>query len=418
MEQSVPADVIQTGEAAVTTVELARLTAIELAHTLTSMFGFEHQLTKSCLSEDAQATFELAKSNLANISFVGGHLVSNGVTIVDDLAGAVTAYDGGDYREFGSKIGHSWRQVALAKGESSSSLTVHLKQMLTELQPEHIMKEMDPEVMEKTMKGFVSSMFGDGFEVQVSAPATPSGTTTMPNTAGWIAPNSAPHGTMKFKFPQQAAQQVFGAGAEAPTEVNVDLHQCIGGNMKLFGEAWEPVAGLGEQFMEGHCTGAVRSLCMSLWTVVLTDMQSALRTCGFSTEQEKILLHSMWAGQSLKTKISAPDEKVAVGDVTVTMAEAVEDYKQGRYEHFGEALGNLCREMVVVSFPEKWEFDENGRLREKIQSMGKSVPGLAAVLAVPSLLLFAVMAIRRSRVGTRATLLEEAGNSDVELSLE
>merc|ERR1711988_1003932 len=44
MQQAVPAQVVQTGEAAVTTVESARLTAIELAHTLTSMFGFEHQL--------------------------------------------------------------------------------------------------------------------------------------------------------------------------------------------------------------------------------------------------------------------------------------------------------------------------------------------------------------------------------------
>merc|ERR1719356_310761 len=98
------------------------------------------------------AIFDKAKANLGNLTFVGGHLVANGVTIVDDLAGALTAYDAKNFRGFGSKIGHSWRQVALAKGESTSDLTTSLKEMMTDLEPSKIMKEMDPAAMERTMK--------------------------------------------------------------------------------------------------------------------------------------------------------------------------------------------------------------------------------------------------------------------------
>merc|ERR1712187_602710 len=291
---------------------------------------------------------------------------------------------------------------------------------LTDFQPSKIMRETDPVVVEKVMKGFVSSMFGDDFSVQVSADATASGTTTMPNTAGWTPPNSASHDMMKFKFPQQMTQQFFGMGAEESTEVSVDLHQCIEGNMELFGNAWEPVAGLGEQFMEGHCTGKVRSLCMSLWTVVLTDLQQALRTCGFTPAQENILLHSMWAGKSVHTQLSLPDEQATVRDMPMTMASAMEDYKYGHYTRFGEALGNLCREMVVVSFPQQGEFDSDGRLREKLQAMQKSKPTLAVILAVPSMLLVIGVAIRRTRAAVEAGLLEDIDlhNADLELCLE
>jgi len=191
--------------------------------------------------------------------------------------------------------------------------------------------------------------------------------------------------------------------------------------MELFGNAWEPVAGLGEQFTEGHCTGKVRSLCMSLWTVVMTDLQQALRTCGFTPAQEKVLLHSMWAGKSVHTQLSLPDEQVVtVHDVPVTMASAVEDYKVGHYKRFGEALGNLCREMVVVSFPQQWEFDDDGQLTEKLQTLQKPTPGLAVFLAVPSLLLVAGVAIRRARFAAETGLLDESDplNADVELCLE
>lgn len=146
--------------------------------------------------------------------------------------------------------------------------------------------------------------------------------------------------------------------------------------------------------MDGHCTGAVRSLCMSLWTTVLTDVQQALRTCGFSPEQDRILIHSMWAGKLFHTNISLPEQSITSKDVTVTMANAVQDYHDARYTRFGEQLGDLMREMIVVSFPQKYEIDERALLRE----IG-NVPAVTewrsqrATLAMPTCFLFIAVSL-------------------------
>lgn len=72
--------------------------------------------------------------------------------------------------------------------------------------------------------------------------------------------------------------------------------------------------------------------------------------------------------------------------------------------------------MVVVSFPQKWEIDEHGRLHEKLEAMSTSTPAFLAALAMA---LFAGFAIRRSRVAPRATLLQpNPFDSDVEMTLE
>merc|ERR1719235_2409801 len=108
---------MHTASSAMTTVELARLTSLELSQTLTDMFNVEEKVLKKCVSGDSLALLSTAKDNAKNMSYVGGHLVANGPDIVDYLAGAITTYDAHDTVAFGKNMGAAMRKVLLSQGD-------------------------------------------------------------------------------------------------------------------------------------------------------------------------------------------------------------------------------------------------------------------------------------------------------------
>eukprot|EP00928_Gymnodinium_smaydae_P022699 TRINITY_DN18980_c0_g1_i1.p1 TRINITY_DN18980_c0_g1~~TRINITY_DN18980_c0_g1_i1.p1 ORF type:complete len:662 (+),score=135.61 TRINITY_DN18980_c0_g1_i1:92-1987(+) len=368
-------------ETAVTTVEMARLTALELSHSLNDMFEVEHSLAKKCLQGASLDMIAAAQQHMKNMTYVGGHLVANGADVIHNLASAVTSYDDNDMEKFGRSIGGAWRQVLLADPKSSTSLVQHMEEFIQDLKPAKLMKAMDEDSMERMTEGMVTSLFGDGFSVQLLAPGAGEISTT-PSPGGWMPPadpfwDGDKKGIMQFKMPDSYRV------ATNDTAVNINLHECIQGNSELFHDAYKPVVGLSEQFMEGHCTGAVRSLCMSLWTVVLSDVQQALTTCGFTPDQERVLIHALWAGKLFHGNLSLPDQEVRAHDVTVTMAEAIEEFQDDHYKRFGAQLGTLMREMIVVSFPEEYTKDEHGNLKRVLRDLAqpqRSSTGAAALL--------------------------------------
>merc|ERR1711967_138765 len=74
---------------------------------------------------------------------------------------------------------------------------------------------------------------------------------------------------------------------------------------------------------------------------------------------------------SLKVQISVPQETLPLNDpekmteeITGQMAKAVEDWTAFDFEAFGYELGKLFRELVMLSFPQKYSFDASGRLQK------------------------------------------------------
>jgi len=273
--------------------------------------------------------------------------------------------------------------------------------------------------------GFVQALFGadQGFKVSLDAEGSGEIETTLPPSLGLNGDGNywdmAPTGTLHFTMPER-----FRAATE-DTEVNIDLQSCVAGNMDLMQQAWKPVVGLSEQFMEGHCTGAVRSLCTSLWTVVLTDVQQSLRTCGFSSEQEAILIHSLWAGDLLHANLSMPTGRASTRNVTTTLANAVESWHAEHYTRFGKDMGELVRDLVVTSFPEKFALDEQGRVHamlEESQTTWRASPTLFGSFAMMSCGLVSLVAglvvTRVQRGYTAAAMLDRQLFDDLEAGTE
>merc|ERR1712083_353951 len=99
----------------------------------------------------------------------------------------------------------------------------------------------------------------------------------------------------------------------------------------------------------------------------MMDVQLALKRCNVGPAQEAMLIDA-WeeGGGHLKTKLSVPNENVQTSSVTQLLSSAMEDYKDQQYYEFGKQLGKALQDMVVVTFPLKYEVDESGKLRNTI----------------------------------------------------
>merc|ERR1712151_1388054 len=133
--------------------------------------------------------------------------------------------------------------------------------------------------------------------------------------------------------------------------------------MPLLKSAWKPVFELAETASgAGSEAPGAGDFLMSMM-----DVQLALRKCNIGPAQEAMLIDA-WEedGESLKTKLSVPNENIKTSDVAQLLSSAMEDFKDQQYYNFGKQLGKSLQDMVVVTFPMKYEVDDIGRLREKL----------------------------------------------------
>merc|ERR1719145_225406 len=89
------------------------------------------------------------------MSFVGGHLLANGVDIMAEMSSAVSAYDDKHYYEFGQDMGDAWRKVLLAKDTHAPNLPTP---------PDNALQEVT--------ESFLSTLFSRGSSLQVLTDGT------------------------------------------------------------------------------------------------------------------------------------------------------------------------------------------------------------------------------------------------------
>merc|ERR1711879_379825 len=144
------------------------------------------------------------------------------------------------------------------------------------------------------------------------------------------------------------------------------------GNMNTLKTAWTPVFELAETASTGSVSDAPGA---GDFLVSMMSVQQALRKCNIGPAQEAMLIVA-WeeGGESLKTKLSVPNENIKTSDVAQLLSSAMGDFKDQQYYQFGKQLGKSLQDMVVVSFPMKYEVDDLGKLRKKV--IGASEVGL------------------------------------------
>lgn len=397
------------------------IAGIELSQRLSSMMEFEQKISSKCLKDDAKAELKAASHHLSNVSFMGGRLVANGVDIITELGRAAGAYDDGNYRMFGDNMGLAARKVLISnKGEG-------YKEMMVE--------PTDADIQDVT-NGLVKQLFQSGMRLQVSTDAI---TTMAPPPPQYYSmmPQTQPGSNVT----QPPAPTLVPWTLLPATEVNVDLHQCVAGNRDLFKDAWEPVWKIMGQMANTGTSGTAKDMNtvekatgegaegFGALAMSMLDMQIAMRRCGFTAEQEAIIYDSMQAGKSIHTKFDGgkfDNEDFTKGDMSETVADAVEDWKQKKFEKFGERMGQALRDITIQAFPEKYYVDADGRLRQRLVQLSGAGRGFAlasgswsvSILASGLLVLAVGLLVIRGRraITQRYSEVDAEETLDVELA--
>jgi hypothetical protein len=342
---------------------------IDAALKLTSLVTAATSLVKNCVQGDALRMLNETAHHLIDMKYLGHRLVVSGVDIAHALADSIISYEKHEYHRFGKDIGSTLRKILLSSSSRGSAL------------PEGVPEE---EIIQKTTEGLMDGFFVGGSSMEITDSVRPD------------------------------------------VDIQLDLHRCIAGNQVFFKEIflalWNAIAQFSAN-KEQHGLGGIQGGTPK-WTselmIALMQLPAALERCDIDPETQGMLMESIQTLGDLKVHLAFPKGRVSIDEISHRMAKAVESWTEWHFKQFGENVGVMLREFVLMVYPMKYSVDENGRLRRQLSSLPRvfKADGLAIVfVGMMSMAAIALAAVRRLRGGTHQALpdMEEA---DAELAAE
>jgi len=347
-------------------------------------------IAKNCLLQDGLNLLNETGHKLLNFSFIEHQMMVNGVDVAKSLAEGVVAFENEDFTKFGGEIGITLRKILLSTNNKVITL------------PEGMATERD---IEDASKGLAQ---------------------------GFFAPGS-----------------VMTIYDKADSDVNfrIDLHQCIVDDHQFFKDTfkgiWELVAQLSvnaaqHQFskmsiqnissIKEFFTGPTGSpQWMTELTLAFARVPTLLQRCDLmNSDTQDMLMEAIHTMGSLRFNFDFPDDKVQAEEATEKVAKAIERFEKQDFLGFGQELGKLFREVLLLAFPEEYAVDESGHLIRKLTGLArlnKKIGGpMLAVSGVALLLLFSILAAKRLRAtssgpftGRTLIQVEDSENDDIDI---
>lgn len=382
-------------------------TVVDAATKVTSMVRLTERLVKECVQGDALSTFNTTVAHIQNMTFVGNRLLANGADIAQALAKSVTDWERGDYRRVGEDVGEAMRKVLLAKASKTPVL------------PEG---EPPVEIVDQVMQGMTEGFFVRGTELEIKDLAAPDVDIKInlhncinqnqplfqsAMKAAWtlVAQISANKemfgfgknqniGTNPFANQQGGTNQQRGqaarklqAGQNVPLAQKVPISGAInqvGQNGAVGQQA--PVAGTsngGTGVAAGNSNSATNpfggaqdfmaanSAWMGDFALSMMQIPAAMQRCNIRPETTKMFGEAIHSLKYARVKFDLPQEQMSKKEMeketSLLMARAVESWTRWRFEDFGDDVGQLLREMVLLIFPQKYSIDARGVLRRSLE---------------------------------------------------
>merc|ERR1719424_504347 len=73
---------------------------MELGVSIQQVVKLSRDILKICVKDDVRHAFKTAQIHMHNLTYMGGHIMSNGADILNQLADGVIAFQGHKYTEF------------------------------------------------------------------------------------------------------------------------------------------------------------------------------------------------------------------------------------------------------------------------------------------------------------------------------
>jgi hypothetical protein len=350
---------------------------IDAALKLTSLVTLATSLVKNCVHGDALRMLNETAHHLIDMKYLGHRLVVSGVDIAHSLSDSIISYEGHHYHRFGTDIGSTLRKILLSNSSRGAQL------------PEGVPEE---QIIQRTTEGLMDGFFVGGSSMKITDS---------------IRPN---------------------------VDIRLNLHRCIAGNEHFFKEIflalWNAIA----QFSangENHDLGASTEGGTPKWTgelmIALMQLPTALQRCNIDAETQGMLMESIQTLGDLKVDMKFPKGRVTIDEISKQMAKAVEAWTEWHFKEFGDHVGVMLREFVLMVYPVKYSVDENGHLRRQLSSVPRlfktdgivfSVVGAVfSVVGMASMAFLGFAAVRRLRRGMYQSAREMDG-ADAELATE
>lgn len=352
---------------------------------LTSLITETTSLMKNCVKGDALKMLEETGHHLIDMKYVSHRLLVSGVDIAHRLSDGIIAYENKDWHRFGQDIGIAMRKVLLSNSTRGSRL------------PEGVPEEA---IIQETTEGLLEGFFARGVGVEIT---------------------------------DQAAPDV---------DIQLDLHQCIAGNHEFFKEVWlamwnlvaELAVDAGKhEFNNPFESGGVQGdqpKWMGEIMVAMMQVPMALSRCNIGQETQQMLMQAIKSVRYLKVHFLFPQHVITGNEATHLMAKAVQEWTNWNFKGFGQQIGIILREFVLLMYPQQYFVDSSGRLRRQLSSKpGVKVGGLTlsptfvtlTVGGVAMSMLIALVAIRGLRTTTfagRQDLIPHTDELDIENDIE
>jgi len=330
---------------------------MELGFSIQRIVKLTHDVVKKCVHGDGLLALQKAGKHMRNMRYLSGHFVANGADVVHELSAALLHWKQNNLTAFGHDLGTALRKVILSNNPNAS---------LPEGMP-------GKEVMTNVSVGLVNGFFGDGFYLNIDAD----------------------HG----KSPP----------------MHIDLHKCLGDNLKFFQQVWASTM----YFFAQRAAGA-RGVRVSkrraekeqakFGTVLAFTMMQfprAMRKCNIGKEQEEMLMDAIKGMGGLRFSFETPRGTTTSRDkAEKQLAKTVQAWSDQQWSGFGENLGILLQMFVLIVFKQKYTVDHEGRLRRQLLGLSQipqpSDGGESSSLLTPALLVLTVVVLLAALVALKS----------------
>jgi len=340
--------------------------AIDAGLKLTYLVSSVANLLKTCVHGDALRKLNAAAHRLTDMKYLGHRLVASGVDIAKSLADSVISYERHHYHRFGQDIGTSLRKVFLSNSTRGA--------LLPEGVPEN-------EVIEQTSEGLLDGFFVGGASIEITDSARPD------------------------------------------VDIRLDLYRCIGGNEPFFKEIFLSIWNAIAQFsVDGEQHGLqyawLERGSSPQWTddlmLALMQIPSALERCDIDAETQSMLMESIQTLGQVHASIELPKGKSNMDQISRKMVSAVNYWTEWDFKKFGEELGVMLREVVLMVYPMKYSVSQSGGLQRQ-RSWSHKFPSFLVLSLVGASFIFFIglVVVRRSLVRPHVLVEQEV---DAELA--
>jgi len=196
--------------------------------------------------------------------------------------------------------------------------------------------------------------------------------------------------------------------ARPDVDIRVDLHRCVAGNAAFFKEIWMALWNVIAR-LSAHTLGADMKNMFAQkgggqpkWAgelmIAMMQFPQALGNCGITMNMQHMLMEAIQTLGNLQIHFTFPQDQVEAGKATDEMAQAVTAWTNWNFKLFGQKLGVVFRQLVMLAFPQKYSIDASGRLQAKLERPEKdsSPVMIIAGASISMLVAFALVRTRRS----------------------